>query len=87
MKDPMICNAVAGVNVPCWLIKTAWENAQLFSDSHPNVMNGMSANNLYEEFINYQTINHNNISQEAWEEAKVSDGVKKDVNDVSNSYH
>ena len=50
-------------------------------------MDGVPVDTLYEEFIDYQCMNDADIGDEAWEEAKVSDGVKNDINEENNSYH
>ena len=50
-------------------------------------MDGIPADTLYEEFIDYQCMNDADIGDEAWEEVKASDGVKNDINNENNSYH
>ena len=49
-------------------------------------MDGVPFDSLFEEFIDYQCINDANIGDEAWEEIKIFDGVKNDINDENNSY-
>ena len=50
-------------------------------------MNRIPVDTLYEEFIVGQCMNDADIGAEAWEEAKVSDGVKNNINDENNSFH
>ena len=50
-------------------------------------MNRIPVDTLYEEFIDEQCINDADIGAEAREEAKVSDRVKNNINDESNSCH
>ena len=85
LDNPVICNA-AWVNVPERL-QASWENVQFFVDVFPGLIDGVSVDTLYEEFVDYQCMNDADIVDEAWEEAKVSDGVKNDINDENNSYH
>ena len=49
-------------------------------------MSAISADDLYEEFTDYQTLNDNDFEERAWEEARVSEGVKKDM-DGEISFH
>eukprot|EP00795_Rhopilema_esculentum_P010107 gene10107-18765_t len=42
---------------------------------YPNLMSAISADELYEEFTDYQTLNDNDFEARAWEEARVSEGV------------
>lgn len=42
-------------------------------------MSAISADKLYEELTDYQTLNDNDFEERAWEEAWVSEGVKKDM--------
>ena len=49
-------------------------------------MSAISADELYEEFTDYQTLNDNDSEERAWEEARVSEGVKKDM-DGEISFH
>ena len=50
-------------------------------------MDGVPVDTLYEEFIGYQFMNDADIGDGAWEEAKVSDGVKNEINDENNLHH
>ena len=85
LDNPFICNSV-WVNVPERL-QVSWENVQFFVDTSPGLMGGIPVDTLYEEFIDYQSMNDSDIGDEAWEGAKVLDGVKNDINDENNSYH
>ena len=50
-------------------------------------MDGVPVHILYEKFIRYQFMNDADIGDGAWEEAKVSDGVKNEINDENNLHH
>ena len=49
-------------------------------------MSAISADELYEEFTDYQTLNDNDFEERAWEEARVFEGVKTDM-DGEISFH
>eukprot|EP00795_Rhopilema_esculentum_P011061 gene11061-19920_t len=84
LNNPLICNAV-WVNVPD-RINSKWAQVQYFFDLYPNLMSAISADELYEEFTDYQTLNDNDFEERAWEEARVSEGVKKEM-DGEISFH
>ena len=50
-------------------------------------MDGVPVDTLYEEFIGYQFMNDADMGHGAWEEAKVSYGVKNEINDENNLHH
>ena len=50
-------------------------------------MDGVPVDISYEEFIGYQFMNDADIGDGAWEEAKVSDGLKNEINDENNLHH
>ena len=50
-------------------------------------MNRISTDDLYEEFTDYQILHDNDITDEVWREAKVVDGLKRDVEDEDGLNH
>ena len=42
-------------------------------------MSSISADDLYEEFTDYQTLCDKDFDDKAWEDAKVSEGLQNDV--------
>ena len=50
-------------------------------------MDGVPVDALYEELLDYQCMNDADTGDEEWEEAKVSDEVKNDINDENNLHH
>ena len=83
--DPLICKAV-WLNVPDRL-QGRWEQMQFSFGFYPNLMVGISANDLYEEFTDYQILRDDEIGDGAWDDAKVSDGLKSSPDDEDTSYH
>ena len=77
LDDPLIVNA-AWVNVSD-RINAKLENVQYFYDLFPNLMSSISADDLYEEFTDYQTLCGDDFDDKAWEDAKVSEGLKDDI--------
>ena len=49
LNDPFICNA-SWINV-LEQAHAEWENVRFFSELFPDIMNGLSTDDLYEEFI------------------------------------
>ena len=82
LNDPVCCNA-SWVNVP-EREHAEWENVQFFYDLRPDLMNGISTDDLYEEFTDYQILHDDDITDEAWREVKVSGCLKKDVDHEDN---
>ena len=82
IKSDVFCNAV-WVNVPCCLDAT-WENVQFFLDkfSSLTLLEGINFDDIYEEFVDYQTFSDDSIDKRAWEEAKVVDGTDEDGNEI-----
>ena len=83
LDDPLIFNAV-WVNV-LDRANTKWEHVQYFYDLFPNLMSDISADDLYEEFTDYQTLCDDDFEDVAWEKAKVLEGLKHD--DGENLFH
>lgn len=80
LNDPLICNAV-WVNVQDRL------NAKYFFNLFLDAMSGISPDDLYEEFLDYQTLHDDDdFPDEAWEETKLFEGVK-DENDEPLFHH
>ena len=75
LNDPLICNASL-VNVQ-ERVHAGWENVQFLYDLLPDLINGVSTDDLYEEFTDYLILHDDDITDEAWREVKVSDGLKK----------
>ena len=63
------------------------ENVRLFYNLLPDLVNGISTDDFYEEFPDYQILRDDGITDEGRRETKVSDRLKKDVGDEDNSYH
>lgn len=75
IKDDTICNSV-------WIDVTrrsdvSWENVEHFVDKFQSVrsLEGINEDQLHDEFVDYQTLSSNDFPSEAFEEAKVVDGV------------
>ena len=64
-----------------------WENIQFFYELFSDLMNGISTDDLYEEFTDYQILHEDDITDEAWREFKVSGCLKKDVDHEDNQYN
>lgn len=79
LNDPFICIA-SWVNVP-ERVHAEWENVQFFYDLFPGLMNGISTDDLYEDFNDYQILQDDDITDEVWRKAMVSEVLKKDVDD------
>ena len=75
LNDPVCCNA-SWVNV-AERVHAESENVQFFYDLLPDLMNGISTDDLYEEFTDYQILHDDDITDEAWREVKVSGCLKK----------
>ena len=71
------------MNVP-ERVHAQWENIQFFYDLFSDLMNGISTDDLYEEFTDYQILHDDDITDEAWREVKVSGCLKKDVDHEDN---
>ena len=54
-----------------------WENVQFLYDLLPDLINGVSTDDLYEEFTDYLILHDDDITDEVWREVKVSDGLQK----------
>ena len=74
----MICNAT-WVNVEDRL-NAKWEKVQYFFELFLKVVSDVSGDTLYEELLDYQTLNNADFVDQAWEDAKVFEFVK-DEND------
>ena len=77
---------------PSWVnvserVHAEWENISFFYDLFPVLMNRISTDDLYEEFTDYQILHDNDITDEVWREAKVVDGLKRDVEDEDDLNH
>ena len=83
LDDPLICNSV-WVNV-LDRANTKWEHVQYLYDLFPNLMSDISGDDLYEEFIDYQTLCDDDFEDVAWQEAKILEGLKHD--DGGNLFH
>ena len=84
LDDSLICKAV-------WLnvldrLQGRWEQVQFFFDLYPKLMVGISTDDLYEEFTDYQILRDDEIGDGAWDDAKVSDGLKSSPDDEDTSY-
>ena len=66
-------------------MNTKWEHVQYFYDLFPNLMSDISADDLYEEFTDYQTLCDDDFEDVALEGAKVLEGLKHD--DGENLFH
>ena len=53
------------------------ENVQFLYDLLPDLINGVSTDDLYEEFTDYLILHDDDITDEVWREVKVSDGLQK----------
>ncbi len=84
LNNTLICNAV-WVNVPD-RINSKWAQVQYLFDFFPNLMSAISADGIYEAFTDYQTLNDNDFEERAWEDARILEGVKKDM-DGEISFH
>ena len=83
INSDVFCNAV-WVNVPERLNAT-WENVQFFLDkfSSLTLLERIDFDELYDEFVDYQSITDDSIGKRAWEEAKVVEGMDGDGNEIA----
>ena len=58
-------------------VHASWENVQFLYDLLPDLINGVSTDDLYEEFTDYLILHDDDITDEVWREVKVSDGLQK----------
>ena len=58
-------------------VHAGWENNQFLYDLLPDLINGVSTDDLYEEFTDYLILHDDDITDEVWREVKVSDGLQK----------
>ena len=58
-------------------VHAGWENVQFLYDLLPDLINGVSTDDLYEEFTDYLILHDDDITDEVWREVKVSDGLQK----------
>ena len=66
-------------------VNTKWGHVKYFYDLFPNLMSDISADDLYEEFIDDQTLYDDDFEDVAWEKAKVLEDLKDD--DGDNLFH
>ena len=61
-------------------LQAKWENLEFFLEKFPNIsfMDTINPDNLYEEFVDFQSLSDDDIGQAAWNEAKVIDGTDED---------
>ena len=55
-------------------MNTKWEHDQYLYDLLPNLMSKISADDLYEEFTDYQTFCDDDVKDVAWEVSTDHDG-------------
>ena len=63
-KFLLICNAV-WVNVVD-RVNTKWKHVQYFYGLFPNLISDISADDLYKEFTDYQTLSDDDFEELAW---------------------
>ena len=63
-KILLICNAV-WVNVVD-RVNTKWKHVQYFYGLFPNLISDISADDLYKEFTDYQTLSDDDFEEVAW---------------------
>lgn len=56
----------------------SWENVEYFVQRY-SILCGISHDELYDEYFDYQTLNDNEIGEQAWEDAKVIDCEEEGV--------
>ena len=54
-------------------VKATWEQVQYFLDRYSDIecIQNIDADKVYDKFCDYQSLSHNDIPEEAWDEAKV----------------
>ena len=64
--------------------KATWVQTQFFLGKYGDVesIQSINANELYDEFCSYQLLCLDDIPEETWDEAKVSDGKDSDENKI-----
>ena len=82
IDDELICNSV-------WIDvvrrdKAKWDNVHFFLEKFKTatIMEKIKYDDLYEEFIDFQSLTDEDIGQTAWSEAKVIDGEDSDGNEI-----
>ena len=64
LDDPLICNAVWDNVLD--RVNTKWKHAQYFYGLFPNLISDISADDLYKEFTDYQTLSDDDFEEVAW---------------------
>ena len=84
VNNDVLCNVV-------WVdvlhrIDARWDHVQFFLDTFSSLplLQGMNFDELYDEFVDYQTLTDECIGKQAWEEAKVIDYYNEDENVTNN---
>ena len=82
VNNDVLCNAV-------WVdvlhrIDARWDHVQFFLDTFSSLplLQDMNFDELYDEFVDYQTLTDECIGKQAWEEAKVIDDYDEDGNEI-----
>lgn len=70
------------MNVPK-RIRVEQENVEYFYNRYQPVFKEIPADSLYEKFCVYQGFSDADIGQDAWEAAKVVDGVEEDGAEIT----
>ena len=87
INSDILCNAVwvdVSNRLNAKMYSSFWENVQFFLDKcfSLTLLQRINFDELYDEFVDYQTLTDDSIGERAWEEAKVVDGSDEDGNEI-----